>query len=309
MKYAAYLLLTLTLSLISCKSKNEKKADQLIENLDHLKLELINSKNITRDLLNSYYASIKTISDSVKVVSRDKKIKEIRNTMDEKLKAVNHVLDSIVGIYSTNIIKGDYEGLGKVLFLLKGYGYVDFGFMTTKISILSQGKIDLRAESSFHEVESLSIKLVNIVNKGDSLISGDCWNIDDANAYCTFTWRKNRIILSRTYQTNATGEWQTLTWESINTLKGLNNISNEKASSNGENNSQLEDNQEIFTISDPDGYTNVREGKNSKSKILFKISEGDEFHIKSKDTDWWEIEFNDKTGFVHKSRIIPVGEE
>ena len=89
----------------------------------------------------------------------------------------------------------------------------------------------------------------------------------------------------------------------------LNNISNEKASSSGENNSQLEDNQEVFTISDPDGYTNVREEKNSKSKILFKINEGEEFYIKSKDTDWWEIEFNGKSGFVHKSRIIPVGEQ
>jgi hypothetical protein len=75
-----------------------------------------------------------------------------------------------------------------------------------------------------------------------------------------------------------------------------------------ENNSEdINDNdQEIFTINDPDGYTNVREEKNSTSKILFKINEGEEFKVLSKKGDWWEIEFNEKTGFVHKSRIISV---
>ncbi len=73
------------------------------------------------------------------------------------------------------------------------------------------------------------------------------------------------------------------------------------------NNEDINDNdQEVFTINDPDGYTNVREEKNNKSKILFKINEGDEFKVISKKSDWWEIEFNDKTGFVHKSRIISV---
>lgn len=73
------------------------------------------------------------------------------------------------------------------------------------------------------------------------------------------------------------------------------------------NNEDINDNdQEIFTINDPDGYTNVREEKNSTSKILFKINEGEEFKVLSKKGDWWEIEFNEKTGFVHKSRIISV---
>lgn len=82
----------------------------------------------------------------------------------------------------------------------------------------------------------------------------------------------------------------------------------EVSESTEENNNEdiNENDQEIFTINDPDGYTNVREEKNSKSKILFKINEGEEFKVLSKKGDWWEIEFNEKTGFVHKSRIIPV---
>jgi len=298
MKYLIYIIITF--SIISCKSKNEKKADQLIENINNLKIELTKNKNITRELINTYYANVKTINDSLKILSRDKKLKKIKINIDEKITTINNILDSIVGVYSINLIKGNYQGQGKKLFLLKGYGYMDFGFISTQINIISMNKINLEAEDSFHERDLLDVTLANINNKGDSLISGDCKNIEDGKIYCTFKWSKNNIILSRTYQTNSTGQWQTLTWESNNLIKNLNKISKENLINQPENDG------EVFTINDPDGYTNVREEKKSTSKILFKINEGEEFKVISKKGDWWEIEFNDKTGFVHKSRIISV---
>jgi hypothetical protein len=298
MKYLTYLIITF--SIISCKSKNEKKADKLIENINNLKIEFTNNKNITRGLIDTYYADIKTINDSLKVISRDKKIKKIKNNIDEKITTIKNVLDSIVGVYSINLIKGDYQGQGKKLILIKDYGYMDFVLITTQINIISKDKINLKAEDSFHEIDLLDLTLVNINNKGDSLITGECKNKEDGKIYCTFNWRKNNIILSRTYQTNATGQWQTLTWESNNIIKNLNEISKENVIN------KSEDDQEIFTINDPDGYTNVREEKNSTSKILFKINEGEEFKVLSKKGDWWEIDFNGKTGFIHKSRIISV---
>ena len=54
-----------------------------------------------------------------------------------------------------------------------------------------------------------------------------------------------------------------------------------------------------------EAFTNMQK-KNSRSKILFKINKGEEFKVLSKKGDWWEIEFNDKTGFIHKSRIINI---
>ena len=56
-------------------------------------------------------------------------------------------------------------------------------------------------------------------------------------------------------------------------------------------------------INDPDGYTNVREGKSSKSEILFQIYEDEKFIIQNNEGDWWLIEFNDNHGYIHNSRI------
>ena len=56
-------------------------------------------------------------------------------------------------------------------------------------------------------------------------------------------------------------------------------------------------------INDPDGYTNVREGKSSKSEILFQIYEDEKFIIQNNEEDWWLIEFNGNHGYIHNSRI------
>jgi hypothetical protein len=55
-------------------------------------------------------------------------------------------------------------------------------------------------------------------------------------------------------------------------------------------------------INDPDGYTNVREGKSSKSEILFQIYEDEKFIIQNNEGDWWLIEFNGNQGYIHNSR-------
>ena len=58
-----------------------------------------------------------------------------------------------------------------------------------------------------------------------------------------------------------------------------------------------------YTISDPDGYTNVRSEKSSDSEILFQIKEGNHFTVISKEGSWWEIVYQGRKGFIHKSRI------
>ena len=57
-------------------------------------------------------------------------------------------------------------------------------------------------------------------------------------------------------------------------------------------------------INDPDGYTNVREEKSSKSEIVFKVYEGDKFEIiNNRDENWWLIEYNEKQGYIYSDRI------
>ena len=57
-------------------------------------------------------------------------------------------------------------------------------------------------------------------------------------------------------------------------------------------------------INDPDGYTNVREEKSSKSEIVFKVYEGQQFEIiDDRDDDWWLIEYNGKEGYIYRDRI------
>lgn len=66
--------------------------------------------------------------------------------------------------------------------------------------------------------------------------------------------------------------------------------------------------QEIVIINDKDGYVNVRENADIKSKIIGKQYEDDIFYsVKSKDNDWYEVYLeNGATGYVHGSRIIPL---
>ena len=57
-------------------------------------------------------------------------------------------------------------------------------------------------------------------------------------------------------------------------------------------------------INDPDGYTNVREGKSSKSEILFKVYEGKKFRIIDKtDDNWWLIGYNGGQGFIYSKKV------
>jgi len=66
--------------------------------------------------------------------------------------------------------------------------------------------------------------------------------------------------------------------------------------------------QEIVIINDKDGYVNVRENADGKSKIIGKKYEDDIFYsIKSKDNDWYEVYIeNGATGYIHSSRIMPL---
>jgi len=56
-------------------------------------------------------------------------------------------------------------------------------------------------------------------------------------------------------------------------------------------------------INDPDGYTNVREEKSSKSDILFKIYNNKRFKVINDNGNWWLIEYNRKQGYMYKDRI------
>ncbi len=70
--------------------------------------------------------------------------------------------------------------------------------------------------------------------------------------------------------------------------------------------------QNIGIIQDKDGYTNIRSTAFSKSKIIGKITEGQQFIFYASDSsNWWKIKLIDKKGssiegFVHKSRIQPL---
>lgn len=60
-------------------------------------------------------------------------------------------------------------------------------------------------------------------------------------------------------------------------------------------------------IYDKDGYTNLREGKNSSSSILAKINSGDHIEVLNNpdEEDWYLIKTkNNLEGYIHKSRIV-----
>ena len=60
----------------------------------------------------------------------------------------------------------------------------------------------------------------------------------------------------------------------------------------------------LYYISDPDGYTNLREGKSTSSKILGTIKSGDKIEVLDTTGDWWQVMTRDnEIGYIHKSRI------
>lgn len=61
---------------------------------------------------------------------------------------------------------------------------------------------------------------------------------------------------------------------------------------------------EVYTIQDPDGFTNLRKEKNAKSEVLQKIKTGVQIEVLDKTGDWFLVKTKEgKTGYVHKSRI------
>ena len=59
-----------------------------------------------------------------------------------------------------------------------------------------------------------------------------------------------------------------------------------------------------YYISDPDGYTNVREGKSTSSKILGTVKSGEKIEVLDTTGDWWQVMTRDnEIGYIHKSRI------
>ncbi len=61
-------------------------------------------------------------------------------------------------------------------------------------------------------------------------------------------------------------------------------------------------------ITDPDGYTNVREAQSGNAHIVTTIETGELFKFQISDkSDWWQVTTNDgTTGYVHNSRIVSV---
>jgi hypothetical protein len=65
-------------------------------------------------------------------------------------------------------------------------------------------------------------------------------------------------------------------------------------------------------INDPDGYTNVREGKSSSTKIIYQIyDENKLFELLDDSGNWWKIKLDSSetktsTGFIYKSKVIRV---
>lgn len=64
----------------------------------------------------------------------------------------------------------------------------------------------------------------------------------------------------------------------------------------------------IGQINDSDGYTNLRLKKNSKSKIISKITDNQYFfYLPKKTENWYKVkDLKGNVGFIHKSRITEV---
>ena len=59
-----------------------------------------------------------------------------------------------------------------------------------------------------------------------------------------------------------------------------------------------------YYISDPDGYTNVREGKSTSSKIITTVDSGLPIRVLDTTENWWQVMTKDnEIGYIHKSRI------
>lgn len=62
-------------------------------------------------------------------------------------------------------------------------------------------------------------------------------------------------------------------------------------------------------INDPDGYTNLRDGKGTSAKVIKKIKEGEKFGIETNTGEWWIVVTEDGTrGRIHSNRITIIKE-
>ena len=65
-----------------------------------------------------------------------------------------------------------------------------------------------------------------------------------------------------------------------------------------------------YYVSDPAGYTNLRESPSTSSKILSQVKNNTPLEILDASMDWWEVRTPDgKEGYMHKSRIVKGGEK
>ena len=62
---------------------------------------------------------------------------------------------------------------------------------------------------------------------------------------------------------------------------------------------------ELSEINDPDGFTNIREGKSSKTPVVAKVELGDFFYAEPSETEsWWKVStIAGLVGYMHKSRV------
>ena len=64
----------------------------------------------------------------------------------------------------------------------------------------------------------------------------------------------------------------------------------------------------IATIQDPDGYTNVRAGRSTRSAIVARVEEGDIFTTYQQSEAWWIVQLEDGTeGYIFADRIFVIG--
>jgi len=62
---------------------------------------------------------------------------------------------------------------------------------------------------------------------------------------------------------------------------------------------------QIAVIRDPDGFVNVREAPNSKSRVVLKVLKDEFFLCEPCGADWWPVrDFFGQRGYMHKSRIV-----
>ena len=62
--------------------------------------------------------------------------------------------------------------------------------------------------------------------------------------------------------------------------------------------------EELPSLDDPDGYTNMRSQKSAKSQIVARVVQGEQFFTYMQDGNWWQVRTaKGKVGYMHISRI------